>query len=233
MIALHSGEQRRRHVWAGRAIEVANAVTKAGQRSVPPSGPTEEGNPCENDACASRPIATFSCHGRTRTALTLRAAGSRHIGAAGLCESHQHDVSDAARVRDARGRARASAGVPGHRRRQRRRVLSRHPRCGDEGLRGEREYVAGLMRGRRATPSRWTVRVPFVFPRSSGQLTPAAAADYETGAFTNSGFGDVTGRRDPGRHQPRAPTGDHERLRRRFYGGSRGRSYRPRPRWSG
>ena len=59
------------------------------------------------------------------------------------------------------------------------------------------------------------VEFQFVFPALLQQLTPVNAV-YETGTFTGSGIGDITGRRDPRRHQPRTAAGQHEWLRGAF-----------------
>jgi Zn-dependent M28 family amino/carboxypeptidase len=64
--------------------------------------------------------------------------------------------------------------------------------AGTEGYAESVEYVAGLLRdaGYRVTLDEFEFQ--FVFPAVLEQLTPINA-DYETGAFTGSGTGDVTG----------------------------------------
>ncbi|HEU4422470.1 MAG TPA: M28 family peptidase [Pilimelia sp.] len=64
--------------------------------------------------------------------------------------------------------------------------------AGTKGYADSVQYVAGLLRGAgyRVTLNRFQFQ--FQFPAVLQQLTPVNAA-YETGAFTNSGFGDVTG----------------------------------------
>ena len=96
------------------------------------------------------------------------------------------------------------------------------------GLRGERRLRrsddAGGGLGRRAScrsPTRWA-------SPSCEQLTPVQAT-YATGGFTGTALGDVDGRRGPGRHQPDAAAGQHERLRRRVHRGRRRRPARRRP----
>jgi Zn-dependent M28 family amino/carboxypeptidase len=65
--------------------------------------------------------------------------------------------------------------------------------AGTEGYADSVDYVAGLLReaGYRVTLDEF--EFSFVFPALLRQLTPVAAT-YETGAFTASGNGDVTGR---------------------------------------
>jgi Zn-dependent M28 family amino/carboxypeptidase len=65
--------------------------------------------------------------------------------------------------------------------------------AGTEGYADSVDYVAGLLReaGYRVTLDEF--EFSFVFPALLRQITPVAAT-HETGAFTNSGNGDVTGR---------------------------------------
>src|SRR4029450_7103277 len=65
--------------------------------------------------------------------------------------------------------------------------------AGTEGYAESVEYVAGLLRdaGYRVTLDPFDFQ--FVFPAVLEQLTPPPAATYETGTFTGSGSGDLTG----------------------------------------
>jgi Zn-dependent M28 family amino/carboxypeptidase len=65
--------------------------------------------------------------------------------------------------------------------------------AGTEGYAESVDYVAGLLRdaGYRVTLDEFEFE--FVFPAVLEQLTPPPPAEYETGAFTGSGTGDVTG----------------------------------------
>jgi Zn-dependent M28 family amino/carboxypeptidase len=65
--------------------------------------------------------------------------------------------------------------------------------AGTEGYAESVEYVAGLLRkaGYRVTLDEFEFQ--FEFPAVLEQLTPPPAATYETGAFTGSAAGDVTG----------------------------------------
>ena len=65
--------------------------------------------------------------------------------------------------------------------------------AGTEGYAESVEYVAGLLEDAGYNVTLDEFPFQFSFPAILRQLTPAPAADYETGAFTNSGFGDVTG----------------------------------------
>ena len=61
----------------------------------------------------------------------------------------------------------------------------------------------------------WTVALDqfdFTVAEPIRQLTPIVAS-YETGAFTGSGLGTVTGRGHSRRHQPDASACQYERLR--------------------
>jgi Zn-dependent M28 family amino/carboxypeptidase len=65
--------------------------------------------------------------------------------------------------------------------------------AGTEGYAESAEYVAGLLRdaGYRVTLDEFQFQ--FEFPAVLEQLTPPPPAEYETGAFTGSASGDVTG----------------------------------------
>ena len=65
--------------------------------------------------------------------------------------------------------------------------------AGTEGYRESVEYVAGKLEDAGYHVTLDEFQFEFVFPALLRQLTPAPAEDYETGAFTNSGSGDVTG----------------------------------------
>ncbi len=64
--------------------------------------------------------------------------------------------------------------------------------AGTEGYAESVEYVAGKLRSAGYTVTLDPFQFQFVFPALLRQLTPTAA-DYETGTFTGSGNGDVTG----------------------------------------
>ena len=64
--------------------------------------------------------------------------------------------------------------------------------AGTKGYQDSVDYVAGLLRKAGYQVTLNPFQFPFVFPAILHQLTPVDA-DYETGTFTNSGFGDVTG----------------------------------------
>jgi Zn-dependent M28 family amino/carboxypeptidase len=64
--------------------------------------------------------------------------------------------------------------------------------AGTEGYSDSVNYVAGLLRGAGYQVTLDPFEFQFVFPALLQQLTPINAT-YETGAFTNSGSGDVTG----------------------------------------
>jgi Zn-dependent M28 family amino/carboxypeptidase len=64
--------------------------------------------------------------------------------------------------------------------------------AGTEGYAESAEYVAGLLRGAGYEVTLDPFQFEFVFPALLQQLTPVSAT-YATGAFTNSGTGDVTG----------------------------------------
>jgi len=66
--------------------------------------------------------------------------------------------------------------------------------AGTEGYAESVEYVAGLLRdaGYEVTLDEFEFEFEFNFPAVLEQLTPVTAT-YETGVFTNSGTGDVTG----------------------------------------
>ncbi|TYP90584.1 M28 family metallopeptidase [Blastococcus xanthinilyticus] len=64
--------------------------------------------------------------------------------------------------------------------------------AGTAGYAGSVEYVAGLLREARFDVTLDPVEVTFNFPAELRQLTPVAA-EYETGVFTGSGSGEVTG----------------------------------------
>ena len=64
--------------------------------------------------------------------------------------------------------------------------------AGTEGYQDSVDYVAGLLEDAGYNVTLDEFEFSFTFPSVLEQLTPVAA-DYETGSFTNSGFGDVTG----------------------------------------
>ena len=64
--------------------------------------------------------------------------------------------------------------------------------AGTEGYADSVEYVAGLLSAP-ATRSRWTSSSSSSSSRPCSSSSPRSAATYETGAFTGSGFGEVTG----------------------------------------
>ncbi|HWL32248.1 MAG TPA: M28 family metallopeptidase [Gaiellaceae bacterium] len=64
--------------------------------------------------------------------------------------------------------------------------------AGTEGYANSVDYVAGLLEDAGYNVTLDPFEFEFQFPAILRQLTPAPAADYETGSFTNSGFGDVT-----------------------------------------
>jgi hypothetical protein len=68
------------------------------------------------------------------------------------------------------------------------------PSCGHPGLRDSVDYVAGLLKdaGYQVTLDSFEFQFQFQFPALLQQLTPVNTV-YETGAFTDSGSGDVTG----------------------------------------
>ena len=65
--------------------------------------------------------------------------------------------------------------------------------AGTEGYADSVEYVADLLRDAGYEVTLDPVEFQFNFPATLTQLTPAPPADYETGAFTGSGSGTVTG----------------------------------------
>ncbi len=65
--------------------------------------------------------------------------------------------------------------------------------AGTTGYDASVEYVAGLLRDAGYQVTLDPVEVTFNFPAQLRQLTPAPAADYESGVFTGSGSGTVTG----------------------------------------
>jgi Zn-dependent M28 family amino/carboxypeptidase len=65
--------------------------------------------------------------------------------------------------------------------------------AGTQGYADSVDYVAGLLRGAGYRVTLDPFQFQFVFPALLQQLTPVNAV-YETGTFTNSGSGDVTGR---------------------------------------
>jgi Zn-dependent M28 family amino/carboxypeptidase len=65
--------------------------------------------------------------------------------------------------------------------------------AGTEGYAESVEYVAGLLRDAGYQVTLDEFEFQFVFPAVLEQLTPPPAATYETGAFTGSPAGDVTG----------------------------------------
>ena len=65
--------------------------------------------------------------------------------------------------------------------------------AGTEGYAESVEYVAGLLRDAGYEVTLDEFEFQFVFPAVLEQLTPPPAATYETGAFTGSPAGDVTG----------------------------------------
>ena len=64
--------------------------------------------------------------------------------------------------------------------------------AGTQGYQDSVDYVAGLLRRAGYQVTLDEFQFSFTFPALLVQLTPVAA-NYETGSFTNSGFGDVTG----------------------------------------
>jgi Zn-dependent M28 family amino/carboxypeptidase len=64
--------------------------------------------------------------------------------------------------------------------------------AGTEGYQGSVDYVAGLLRRAGYNVTLDEFQFTFVFPVVINQLTPVVA-DYPSGAFTGSGFGEVTG----------------------------------------
>ena len=64
--------------------------------------------------------------------------------------------------------------------------------AGTQGYQDSVDYVAGLLRRAGYQVTLDPFEFTFTFPAILAQLTPVAA-NYETGSFTNSGFGDVTG----------------------------------------
>ena len=64
--------------------------------------------------------------------------------------------------------------------------------AGTQGYQDSVDYVAGLLRTAGYQVTLNPFQFQFVFPAILHQLTPVDA-EYETGTFTNSGFGDVTG----------------------------------------
>ena len=65
--------------------------------------------------------------------------------------------------------------------------------AGTEGYAESVDYVARLLRAAGYEVTLDEFQFQFVFPALLRQLTPPPAATYETGAFTGSGAGDVTG----------------------------------------
>jgi Zn-dependent M28 family amino/carboxypeptidase len=65
--------------------------------------------------------------------------------------------------------------------------------AGTEGYAESVDYVAGLLRDAGYQVTLDEFEFQFVFPAVLEQLTPLPAATYETGAFTGSAAGDVTG----------------------------------------
>ena len=65
--------------------------------------------------------------------------------------------------------------------------------AGTEGYQASVDYVAGLLKAAGYRVTLDPMVATFQFPATLRQLTPAPAADYETGAFTGSGSGAVTG----------------------------------------
>ena len=84
-------------------------------------------------------------------------------------------------------------------------------RAGTQGYDESVEYVASVLESAGWEVTFDEVDFQFVFPALLQQLTPVNAT-YETGTFTGSGNGDVTGTVVPGRHQPGTTTGEHERV---------------------
>ncbi len=65
--------------------------------------------------------------------------------------------------------------------------------AGTKGYAASVKYVAGLLRKAGYTVTLDPVEFEFNFPATLTQLTPAPEADHETGVFTGSGWGAVTG----------------------------------------
>jgi Zn-dependent M28 family amino/carboxypeptidase len=65
--------------------------------------------------------------------------------------------------------------------------------AGTEGYAESVDYVADLLRDAGYKVTLDEFQFEFIFPAILEQLTPPPPADYETGAFTGSGTGDVTG----------------------------------------
>ena len=64
--------------------------------------------------------------------------------------------------------------------------------AGTEGYANSVDYVAGLLEDAGYNVTLDPFEFEFQFPAILRQLTPGPAVNYETGSFTNSGFGDVT-----------------------------------------
>ncbi len=119
-----------------------------------------------------KPIATFALLVALVTALIASAVPAAAGAAPPGCKNRTNTTyQTAARVRDARGRARASGGVPGDRRRERRRVYPGTARR-HRGLRRQRRLR------RRAARGRGLRRDARRVPRSRSTSEPIAPAAH-------------------------------------------------------
>ena len=185
VIGIHEQQPTRAGVWVERRRGYATGVVRStgGGISCPDEG---------HDHCRSRSWRSPRPHGD-------RTAGGRSIGSARLREPHQQHLRQAPRLRDARGRPRAPAGAPEHRRPQNGGTRA----AGTEGTTRQR-------RVRRRPCSRTPGYDVDAQTRSTSSSTRAGAgaahagqATYETGAFTGSAARRRHGQRDSRRHQPR------------------------------
>ena len=99
--------------------------------------------------------------------------------------------------------------------------------AGTPGYPASVDYVAGLLEEAGYEVTLDPVDITFNFPAVLRQLTPIEA-EYETGVFTGSGEGAVTGNVIPV-DIDLTPAGVHEWLRRRVHRGRRWRTHRGRP----
>ena len=103
--------------------------------------------------------------------------------------------------------------------------------AGTEGYANSVDYVAGLLEDAGYNVTLDPFEFEFQFPAILRQLTPAPAVNYETGSFTNSGFGGRRHRtRDSSRHHSVPPRGDRRAAAPAILARLRWRSHRSRPR---
>ena len=90
--------------------------------------------------------------------------------------------------------------------------------AGTPGYQASVDYVAGLLEDAGYTVTLDPVEITYAFPAELRQLTPVAA-DYETGVYSGSGEGVVTGNVVPVDINLTPPRAQHERVRRSLHRG--------------